>query len=186
MISNLFYQHQASILGIPYFLFSNNQSNMNFFLIEDKYLKQISNTDLQRKYFCDAFEAFFAAFFYDKESLFPLYQFMANYTNCFLHNNEYINMLCSDNVTKQKEKVNIEKIFTPNFLSKEQDLISFQKIFFCKHNWSEMKLLDFNEQADLNELLFKSNWKTRIDLSNTKSNSLDSFQLLLDYKFNDI
>lgn len=84
LISNTFYIYQAHIMKIGYYIRDAEDWKYNFFLEDNKYLNYNESSTICQKQMCDAFEALFAAFFYESFSLDPLLKLLIENTNVFM------------------------------------------------------------------------------------------------------
>lgn len=97
LISNLFYYSVANDLGLQYFIICNPDVKNNFPLFK-KNLDVVLSYQFTRKNLSDAFEAIMGALFLHNNTLMPIFKFLLDNTNIFLHqSNEKMSPECHSN-----------------------------------------------------------------------------------------
>jgi len=97
LISNLFYYSVANDLGLQYFIVCTPDVKNNFPLFKKSH-DIVLNFQFTRKNLSDAFESIMGTLFLHYNTLMPIFKFLLDHTNIFLHqSNEHRSLACPAN-----------------------------------------------------------------------------------------
>lgn len=190
LISNTYYIYQAHLMKIGYYIRDLEDRRYNFFHEDNKYLSYNESSTICQKQMCDAFEALFAALFYESFSLDPLLRLLIENTNVFMI--DQIKDSSSVEDFKQLTKNFTQETFLKKFMGKEWQLKFYSNVFQQSHQFSEMEIEFLEENISIRELLKKGglyelyqNAKSNRDFSYKSFVSLLGLDFITQEKYNE-